>query len=59
MGAGGSSVRPSSVCTHFIQCIVTAAERRESDLQVHIVEVACSHIQSLWVFVLERANSLM
>ena len=50
MGAGGS---PSSVCIHFVECIVTFGgnsdmlmKHRESDLQVHMVEVACSHIQS-------------
>ena len=34
-------------------------KRKESELQVHVVEVTCSHIQSLWVFVLEQANSFM
>ena len=66
MGVGGSSAQPSSVSIHFVECIVTSGgssdmlmKRGESDLQVHMVEVASSHIQSLRVFVLERANSFM
>ena len=65
-GGGGSSVYPSSICLHFVECIVSSGDnsdmlmkRREIDLQVHMVEGACSHVQSLMVSVLERANSFM
>lgn len=51
-----SFVRPSSGCIHSVECIVTSGsnsdmlmEHGESVLQVHMVKITCSHIQSLSV----------
>lgn len=64
MGAGDSSVCLSSVCVHFVECIVTLSsgdvlKHRECGMQIDMVKVVRNHVQSLGMFVLQSTDGIM